>query len=165
MKHHSISAAVAAVALVAVISAPAWAGSGEKCSADAQACLNHMTQNKTSGWLGLEFDKDAEGVTKVKRVVAESPAEKAGFMTGDVIVAVNGAKTSDHAAMKKAKGAWKAGQEVTYTVERMGAEKNLAATLGSMPENVQATMIGYHMMENHMTAATTAAAEATPHKH
>jgi len=162
MKHRSV---LAAVALMAIIAAPVWAGSGEKCSADAQTCLNHMAAMPSTGWLGLEFEKSDAGAMKVKNVVAGSPAEKAGFELGDVLVAINGAKLSDEAAAKKAKGEWSVGQEVTYTVERKGAEKALAATLGKMPEHVHAAMVGHHMMENHVTTATAASAEAMPHKH
>src|SRR5687768_4396651 len=99
MKLRSLCAAAAVVALVA---APAWAGSGEKCTADTQTCLNKMAAKKSVGWIGLEFDKSsAEGVMKVKNVVAGSPAEAAGFQAGDVIVALNGVKTSDYEALKK----------------------------------------------------------------
>ncbi len=161
MKRLSI---LAALALVAVIAAPSWAGSGEKCVADAQTCLNKMSAKKSGAWIGLEFDKSAEGVMKVKRVVADSPAEKAGFQVGDVLVALNGAKMSDYDAMKKAKGAWSVGQQVTYTVERKGAETAVAVTLGEMPTEVHAAMVGYHMIDHHVTTPTASAAEASPGK-
>jgi S1-C subfamily serine protease len=161
MRLRSLFAAAAAVALVA---APAWAGSGGKCTADTQTCLNHMSAKKAAGWIGLEFDKSTEGVMKVKSVVAGSPAEAAGFQAGDVVVALNGVKTSDHEAMKKAKGAWSAGQKVTYTVERKGESKDVVATLATMPDNVHAAMVGFHLLENHAVTATAASAEATPAK-
>jgi S1-C subfamily serine protease len=161
MKLHSLYAAAAVVALVA---APAWAGSGAKCTADTQTCLNHMAAKKSAGWIGVEFDKSTEGVMKVKSVVAGSPAEQAGIQPGDVLVALNGVKVSDHEAMKKAKGAWSVGQKVTYTVERKGTATDLAVTLGAMPDHVHAAMLGAHLMDNHVTTATAAAAEATPAK-
>lgn len=161
MKLTSLCAAAAVVALVA---APAWAGSGEKCTADTQTCLNKMAAKKSVGWIGLEFDKSAEGVMKVKNVVAGSPAEAAGFQAGDVVVALNGVKMSDHDAVKKAKGTWSAGQKVTYTVERKDASKDLAVTLATMPDNVHAAMVGFHLVDSHAVTATAASAEATPAK-
>jgi hypothetical protein len=59
--------------------------------------------------------------------------------------------------MKKAKGAWKAGQSVSYTVERAGAEQQIALTLAKAPDAVYASMLGSHMMESHAAVATAAA--------
>jgi S1-C subfamily serine protease len=147
-----LSAALLALAV------PAFAGSGEKCSASAQACLNHWAGGKDAGWVGLEYDKSVEGVVKVKAVTPDSPAATAGFQPGDVLLALNGAKMSDKAALKKAKGSWKSGQAVTYTVQRAGAEQQIAVTLGTTPEQIYTSMIGSHMLENHVVA-TTASAE------
>jgi len=146
-----LSAALLALAV------PALAGSGEKCSASAQACLNHWAGGKDAGWVGLEYDKSVEGVVKVKAVTADSPAAAAGFQAGDVLMAINGVKMADKAALKKAKGSWKAGQAVAYTVQRAGAEHQLAVTLGKTPDQVYASMIGTHMLENHIETATAAA--------
>lgn len=135
---------------------PAFAG-GEKCTAaDAQACLNHMSAMKDRGWVGLEFDKTDAAVVKVKAITPGSPAEKAGFAVGDVLVAINGANLADKEAMKKAKGEWKVGQVVAYTVKREGADKELKATLDPMPEAVFASMIGSHMLDAHLSVATAA---------
>ncbi len=142
-----------------LVAAPVFAGSGEKCTQGTQACLNHWAAQKDMGWVGLEYDKSQEGIIKVKAVTPDGPAAAAGFMAGDVLVALNGAKMSDKEAMKKARGAWKAGQAVTYTVQREGAEKEIALTLGKTPDNVYAAMLGSHMLENHATAATAAATE------
>lgn len=151
----------AALLMVAV---PVFAGGGEKCAADAQACLNHWSGNKDGGWLGADMDKSTPGVYKVKAVTPESPAAAAGIKTGDLLVAINGARLSDKEAVKKAKGSWKAGQAVTYTVQRAGTEKQIAVTLGKTPDVVFASMVGTHMLEHHMGTAATADAEAA-HSH
>ena len=143
-----------------LVAAPVLAGGGEKCSFDTQTCLNHWAAMKDAGWVGLEYDKSQEGVVKVKAVTHDSPAEAAGFMAGDVLVSLNGAKMSDKEAMKKAKGAWKVGQAVTYMVQRAGTEKQIAVTLGKTPENVFSSMLGSHMLENHAAVATAAATQA-----
>ena len=82
----------------------------------------------------------------------------AGFQAGDVLVALNGAKLSDKEAMKKAKGEWKVGQNVSYTIKRAGAEKQIALTLGTMPEEVFSSMVGGHLLESHVVVATADAA-------
>ncbi len=155
MKKHCVLLSAAFL----LIAAPVIAGSGEKCSSDIQTCLNHWAAKKDMGWVGLEYDKTQEGTIKVKAVTPDSPAAAAGFMAGDVLVAMNGAKMSDKEAMKKAKGDWKVGQAVSYTVQRAGAEKKIAVTLGKAPESVFASMVGNHMLENHATVSTAAATE------
>ena len=150
-------------AVVAVaVAAPAFAGHGaasksEKCSYDAQTCLNGISAKKDKGWLGLELDYGDAGVMAVKKVVPSSPAERAGFMAGDVLVSRNGIKMSDHEALKADKSAWKVGARVTYTVQRKSVEKSIPVTLVAMPEEVFARMVGDHMISDHMTATTAAA--------
>lgn len=149
-----------AVALFLVsIAVPAIAGKSEKCTADAQACLNHFSSYKEKGWHGIKTGTNDKGEMVVKSVFAGSPAEKAGFQPGDVLVSVNGAKMSDKEAVKKAKGEWKVGSQVTYSVMRAGAEQQIAVTLAPMPEEVYAGTVGQHMIENHMAAAATVSAE------
>jgi predicted metalloprotease with PDZ domain len=139
-----------------MLAVSAFAGSGEKCSYDTQTCLNHWAGKKDAGWVGLEYDKSTEGVIKVKAVTAGSPAATAGFQPGDVILALNGVKMSDKAGLKKAKGSWKVGQAVQYTVQRAGSEQQLAVTLGTTPQEIYASMLGSHLMDAHATAATAA---------
>ena len=148
-----------AAALVAALAVPALAGSGGKCTYDTQSCLNHWSKSKDMGWAGLQYDKLEDGTVKVKAITANSPAVTAGFQVGDVLMAINGAKLSDKEAVKKAKGEWKVGQTVNYTVQRGGAEKQISVALARMPEEVFASMVGSHMLENHLVTAT---ADAQP---
>ena len=140
-----------------LLALPAFAGSGEKCTAAAQTCLNRLSKAKSAGWVGLEYDKSQEGVIKVKAVTANSPAATAGFEPGDVLVAINGVKMSDKIALQKAKGEWKVGQAVTYTVKRVDVEKEVAVTLAETPPEVFTSNVGQHMLENHVTNPTAAA--------
>jgi S1-C subfamily serine protease len=144
-----------AACALAAIAVPAFAGSGEKCTQEAQVCLNHWSEYKGKGWIGIEFDKSGEAMV-VKNVVAKSPAEKAGILAGDTFIAMNGASFKDKEALAKVKGEWKAGQEVTYTVMRKGVEKKIAVTLATMPDDVFAKAVGAHMIEDHMGATQTA---------
>ena len=148
-------------AALVMLAVPVFAGSGEKCSSNTQTCLNHWSAGKDMGWTGLELDKSEVGVVKVKAVTPDSPAAAAGFQIGDVLMTLNGVKMTDKAAMKKAKGSWKAGQSVTYTVQRAGAEQTLAVTLAKAPENVYASMLGSHMMEYHAASASASASAET----
>jgi S1-C subfamily serine protease len=154
----------AAAVFVVALAAPALAGSGEKCTYDTQSCLNHWSKSKDKGWAGLQYDKAADGTVSVKSVAANSPAYSAGFQAGDVLVALNGAKLSDKDAVKKAKGEWKVGQNVSYTIKRAGAEKQLALTLGTMPEEVFSSMVGSHLLESHVVVATADAKVGTEAK-
>ncbi len=147
-----IALLLAAVLLVTAV--PAFAGSGEKCTENTQTCLNHWAKNKDKGWLGLKYDKNATGDIAVTSIMPGSPAASAGFEVGDILVALNGAKMADKDAVKKAKGEWKVGQAVTYTVKRGTEEKQIAATLAQMPDEVFASMLGQHMLENHVAMAT-----------
>ena len=69
-------------------------------------------------------------------------------------MALNGASITDMEALKKAKGDWSAGQSVSYTVKRKGADKQIALKLDKMPEEVFASMIGRHMLDAHLAMAS-----------
>ena len=150
-----------------IVAMPALAGGqGEKCSSDMQTCMAHWSKVQNKGWTGLKTDQSDGGAIAVKAVQSGSPAAAAGFQVGDVMVAMNGVSFADKEAIKKAKGDWKVGQSVSYTVKRAGAEKTIAVTLASMPEEVFAAMVGNHMIENHFptetaSASSTEAASAT----
>ena len=145
--------ALVALSLAAI---PAVAGGMDhKCKDDAQTCLNHMVSNmKNRGWVGLEFAEDeaTKGLT-VKRVVPGSPAEAAGFQSGDALVAVNGVKFADNAEGKCAtceatKENWTPGRKVHYVISRSGKELALEPTLAAIPSDVMAQWIGAHMMDH-----------------
>jgi len=94
-----------------------------------------VTELKKSGkverefWTGLEVQnvdervaryfglESAEGVI-VSDVKKNSPAEKAGFRVGDIIVAANGEKTADDATLLSAVDDAKTGDTVDLTVIR-----------------------------------------------
>lgn len=136
---------MAAVALAA----PALAGEGVKCTHSTQDCLNYMASHyKDRGWVGVEYEPDTMEIT---RVMPDSPAETAGFQAGDVMLAINGVSLADgnEADMKKVKELMVPGSQVTYTIRRGGASKDLAVTLDPVPEQVLAQWIGMHMLEGH----------------
>jgi len=126
----------------------------KKCTYNTQECLDHMAAKlQSSGWVGIELDKDDSGVMTVQRVVPGSPAEQAGFQVGDVLFALNGIEINDknESALKTAKKDWKPGQSVSYTLKRDGRPVNANLTLGVMPADVLAKFIGEHMLEHAST--------------
>ncbi|HZN55300.1 MAG TPA: PDZ domain-containing protein [Candidatus Polarisedimenticolaceae bacterium] len=133
----------------------AYAASHKGCTASKEDCLKHMAEARNNGWLGIEYDHTEDGTTVVKSVVKGSPAEKAGFQSGDVLYAVNGVQFND-ANMAQVKAVWKSlkpGSTVNYTVKRSGAPTDLTATLGRMPDAVYDTMVAEHMKEHVAVAA------------
>lgn len=128
-----------ALALTLALSAAAFAG-GENCD---KAAHSRKAKLAAHGWLGIETDHGAQGATTVVQVASGSPAEKAGFRKGDVLVAMNGValKAENKAKLKEAKAGCAVGKTVTYTIQRGGAQQTLTATLAPVPEEVLAKWV------------------------
>jgi len=140
------------LAVIALIGVPSPAMAGEKCTASTQDCLNQMAKNlENKGWVGIEMENEGgDDRMVVTKVVEGSPAEKAGFKPGDVLVAVNGIAFSDEneKKIKNAQHAMVPGADFTYTVARRGSKVDLNVELGQIPDNVKAQWIGGHMMDH-----------------
>jgi predicted metalloprotease with PDZ domain len=123
----------------------------KKCTLSTQACLDQMVSKmKGRGWLGIEYDTET-GL--VQRVVPGSPAEAAGFKTGDVMVSVAGAKFSANTETRcvtcdATKDKWKPGAKIPYVVKRKGKTLKLNPQLAALPQDVMAQMIGMHMIDH-----------------
>jgi C-terminal processing protease CtpA/Prc len=137
--------------LILVLAAvPALAGT-TKCPYPTQVCLNMMAeQMKSGGWLGVEIDTDRDTGYLVKKVVPDSPAQTAGIQPGDVLYALNGVVISkaNKDKLTAARGDWKPGQAVKYTIKRDGADREVSLTLAPVPADVMARWIGEHMLEH-----------------
>jgi C-terminal processing protease CtpA/Prc len=133
-------------ALALMFATPALAGDHE-CSTPVEECLNGMvTKLKSTGFIGVELDQDeATGTLTVSKVIADSPAEKAGIQPGDVLYAINGLRfrEENHDAISQVK---LPGKEVTCTIKRNGRDKKFKLTLVPMPADLMAKYIGEHMM-------------------
>ena len=125
------------------------------CTASKEECAQYMAAARKNGWLGVEYDKSEEGVLAVKKVLPDSPAAKAGFQVGDVLVAMNGVEINDanKDKLKAVKKNLAPGSDVTYTIKRGTYSKDLTATLGTMPDAVYTAMVDEHMKE-HVAVAT-----------
>jgi serine protease Do len=92
------------------------------------------------GWLGVSIQdftpelassmnlRDTKGAI-VADVVDGSPAERAGFQQGDVIVALNGTDIADSRMLTRQVAALRAGDTATFTVTRDSSRRTLRATI------------------------------------
>jgi S1-C subfamily serine protease len=142
----------AVLVVVLVLAMPAMAGEKGKCKGSGEDCLAKMkAKYGEKAWLGIGYDTDQSGHWVVDKVYDRSPAQKAGFQKGDVLLAVNDVKyTKDNKkALKEIYGTFTPGSEATYWVKRDGEKVKLQATLGSVPKDVQKEWIAEHMQNNH----------------
>jgi serine protease Do len=101
------------------------------------------------GWIGVQIQpvtsdiaeslglKGTEGAL-VAEPQADSPAAKAGIVSGDVITAVNGHAVKDAHDLAKQIGSITPGATVKLTVWRKGEEKGFSLTLRELPKSREA---------------------------
>jgi hypothetical protein len=124
-------------------------------AADCEKMLR--TYYQTHGWLGTGPDCCAGMQVRpaVTRITAGSPAEKAGFKTGDVLTSINGINygQESQAAMQSLmmKG-MKVGDTVRYTVLRDGQVVALNATLVKIPDSELNVLVAEHTAMPHRAA-------------
>jgi len=142
------------IVLALVLAVPAFGGG--KCKYDTQTCLDMMIEHyESKGYAGVELDTDEEtGALTIKVVVADTPAEAAGFRIGDQLVAINGLvlAETDEEMLHKAWQAMTPGTKATYTIVRNGKKKDVEVTLAKLPDELIAKYIGMHMLDHASTA-------------
>jgi len=142
----------AVLVMVMFLAAPAMAGEKGKCTGSGEDCLTKMkAKYAEKAWLGIGYDTDESGHWVVNEVYDRSPAQKAGFAKGDVMLAIDGVKyTKDNKkALKAVYAELEPGSTTTYWVKRDGEKVKLEATLGKVPKDVQKQWIAEHMQHNH----------------
>lgn len=103
----------------------------------------------TRGWLGVmiqnvdqalaeSFGLEKPGGALVSLVTDNSPAEKAGLQTGDVILKFNGRDVANQSALPPMVGAVAPGSSVEVDVMRDGKRKTLSVTIEALDSDVQA---------------------------
>jgi serine protease Do len=103
----------------------------------------------TRGWLGVQVQPvtsdiaDSLGMKQASGAMVDSPqdgspAAKAGIAPGDVITAVNGMAVKDARELARTVGMMAPGTQVTLDVRHNGESKQVALTLGEMPNDRQA---------------------------
>jgi serine protease Do len=103
----------------------------------------------TRGWIGVQVQpvtadiaeslgmKGSEGALVVEPQ-KDSPAGKAGILSGDVITAVNGHAVKDAHDLARQIGAMAPNTTAKLTVWRKGDEKSVSLTLGELPKDREA---------------------------
>lgn len=143
----------------------AWAGeeAHKVCPEDAADCARAMKEKfKKRGWVGInmEYDKD-HGVTVISNVVANSPAERAGFQVGDVLQGLNGVDYNEEneEALKTEYASFQPGNSATFKVERDGQAMEIKVDLEQIPHAILAQWVGQHVLEYHQAEAEVATVE------
>ena len=101
----------------------------------------------TRGYLGVfpqdiddtvarQFNLPDDNGALVGDVTPDSPAEKAGLQSGDVIVAVNGKLVTSGANLRLIISELQPGTKATLKVIRKGETKNIDAMLGALPDDM-----------------------------
>ncbi|MFN0198262.1 MAG: M28 family peptidase [Planctomycetaceae bacterium] len=99
---------------------------------------NSTSKSSTSGkaseprkaFLGVFCEAQAEEKgLKVKRVIAESPAESAGIRVGDLIQQVGDKSVASHAALAEVVSAYKSGDKLEMHIMRGALELDVTVTL------------------------------------
>jgi Do/DeqQ family serine protease len=75
----------------------------------------------------------------IARVEPGSPAERAGLKTGDLVVAVNGVAVRSGTQLRNSIGLSRVGDDVDLTIERKGAERNIAVRIEQAAANANTT--------------------------
>ncbi|QYO67554.1 S1C family serine protease [Leptolyngbya sp. 7M] len=102
------------------------------------------TFGSTGGYLGIEmaeisnenlgkFGLSAVRGVGVEKVSADSPAERAGILAGDVIVRVNGEEVTSTQKLSRMIGEIAPDHTARITVLRGGSERELSVTIGKRP--------------------------------
>ncbi|MFN7965556.1 MAG: PDZ domain-containing protein [Acidobacteriota bacterium] len=150
----SIAAVMVSLWLMALSPRPVLAAEQAfRCTKDVQVCLNELVSTlKKRGWLGIEYDDSMGGKPlRIYRVVPGSPAEAAGLIAGDVLVAMDGLRLDNPALRDKIserRSKQVPGDNVQYSVLRAGKERVFTITLGALPSDIMAQWIGMHMLEH-----------------
>ena len=101
------------------------------------------TGKVTRGYLGLSpraltfaerRDLSIGNGVMIASVVNETPAARAGFEPGDVVIKIDGKPVQDDVAFREAVAAAKPGTKVEFTVLREGKPRTLTATLEEAPD-------------------------------
>ncbi len=92
------------------------------------------------GFMGITMDLTHSPGAKITEVTSDSPAERAKFRSGDIIVRVEGNEIANSEALRAAVSSKSPGEEVTMTIQRGAATIELKIVLGSNLDNMNPQM-------------------------
>ena len=121
----------------------------------AMKIYEELKENKkvVRGWLGVGIEeltvqkaevfglKDNKGVL-VSNIFEKSPAALGGLETGDIILEVDGEKTSDPSSLKNIIAFKEPGTKIKLKIWRKGAEKNITVEIGERDSDGQYYLSG-----------------------
>jgi serine protease DegQ len=81
------------------------------------------------GFVGIEFE-EVKGTVAIKKVLPGSPAEKAGFKTGDIIESVKAAEIASGKDLSAALAKAGVGAKLRFTIKRGDKSEELTVELG-----------------------------------
>jgi S1-C subfamily serine protease len=84
--------------------------------------------------LGVTFSKSAHGGVRILRVVAGSPADKAGLKIGDRILAIDDQPVGGYNEVVRLIGESQPGSDMKIDVDRYGLQGTLHASLTGLPQ-------------------------------
>jgi len=145
---------------------PLWAADEKyekQCSEEAAICAKMMKKNfQKRGWVGINMEEDKErGVTTISNVIANSPAEKAGFQVGDALKGLNGVDYTEEneKALMAEYASFQPGSTATFKVERDGKLIDIEVHLVQIPQAILAQWVGQHVLDYHQGEADVADVE------
>ncbi|MBD5772386.1 DegQ family serine endoprotease [Marinomonas colpomeniae] len=117
----------------------------------SKVAMSVVDQLKTDGkvsraWLGVliqdvsndlaeSFGLDRSSGALISRVLPDSPAEKSGLKSGDIIMTFNGESIEHSGELPYVVGQMKAGDEIDAKVYRDGKEQTITVTLEAIPND------------------------------
>ena len=118
----------------------------------ARGYLGVQIQNVTPEIAQSLGSHDVKGAI-VASVVGGGPAAKAGFLPGDVVLAINGKTVEDSRDLTRRVAALPSGIKAAFSVVRGGTQKTLTATIGARKEEQLAANVSPE--ENSSATAST----------
>ncbi|GAB3510879.1 S41 family peptidase [Pseudoxanthomonas daejeonensis] len=93
--------------------------------------------------IGVELQQEPDNTLKVVAPIDDTPAARAGLLSGDIIIAIDGKPIAQVEAMEPLRGV--PGSKVTITVVREGRDKPFDVTL--VRETIKITSVRSRMLE------------------
>jgi len=130
MKNKRLLFSILPVVLIALFITLTWGGNNSQAKSDnGNSWLGVYIQDVDSDMAQAKGLKSTDGIL-VDDVVDDSPAEKGGIESGDIIIKFKGKKTKNEKALRKAIESSKPGEEVEIIVLRDGKDKKLTIKIG-----------------------------------
>jgi len=146
---------ISRITLIALVAAAAVLADEPKCSATAREC-DQLIRQMLSGrrFLGVTIEERPGGLV-VKAITANSPAERAGFATGDRLIALNDKPLTKSTAkeFKQLVAAARETGRLRIIIYRRGAYKVFEPRLEPYTKEQIDKIVAAHLSQSHTTTA------------